>query len=144
MKYQSRYQISPIEMSMSVLAFIVGVGILTIPRSLAQELNTTDGWISISLSGCIVMIIVTLYTRLQRHYPGLNLLQFLGKDRIGTWLAKLLAILFFIYFVTIGAFLARILSVVVKMYLLDQTPAEVIVGSMLLITTYAVYRGVQA
>ncbi|WP_025027598.1 GerAB/ArcD/ProY family transporter [Caldalkalibacillus mannanilyticus] len=143
MNNQNHYQIIPIEMSISIMSFIIGVGILTIPRSLAQELETPDGWISIALSGVLVMIIISLYVRLQRYFPGQTLLQFIGKGSIGKWMEKLLALIFFIYFLSIAAFLARILSVVVKLYLLDQTPAEVIVATMLLLTTYAAYRGVQ-
>lgn len=143
MNNQDHYRIVPIELSITLLSFIIGVGILTIPRSLAQELESPDGWISLALSGVIVMIFCYLYTRLQRNFVGMNILEYLKQGSIGKWGAKILAILFIIYFITLCSFEARILTVVVKMYLLDQTPSEVVAGCILLLTTYAVHKGVQ-
>jgi spore germination protein len=143
MKNQDYYRIVPLEMSISLIAMIVGVGILTISRSLAQELDTPDGWISIGISGLMVMVLVYLYTRLQQHFPGQNLLQFLAKGSIGKWLAKLFAIFFIIYFVTVFAFEVRTLAIVIEMYLLNQTPQEVVIASILLLSTYAVSKGTQ-
>lgn len=140
---QEHYRILPLEMSITVISYTIGVGILSLPRALAQELGTTDGWISIILGGLIFMIFYTLYVRLQRSFPGQTLLQYLGQGPVGRWGARGLAILFIIYFITIMSILVRVMSVVIKMYLLDQTPAEVIVASMLLLSTYAVHKGMQ-
>jgi spore germination protein len=143
MKNQDHYKIVPLEMGISLIAMIIGVGILTLPRALAETTGTADGWISVCLAGCIVMIFVFLYTRLQRHFPEQNLLQYIGNGKVGKWIAKALGLFFVIYFVSILAYEARILSIVVKMYLLNITPSEVVVALILFISTYAVTKGVQ-
>jgi spore germination protein len=143
MNNQDHYKIVPLEMGISLIAMIIGVGVLTLPRNLVEELGTTDGWISICIAGLLVMSFVFLYTRLQRHFPGQNLLQFIGSGAIGKWLAKGLALCFIVYFTLILGYEARVLGVVVKLYLLDITPTEVIVALILFATTYAVSKGVQ-
>lgn len=143
MKNQDHYRIVPLEMAITLIAMIIGVGILTIPRGLAQELETPDGWISIILGGLLAMILVFLYTRLQNHFPGKNLIEYIGEGRIGKWIASVTSILFILYFVSILAFEARILAIVVSMYLLSNTPSEVTVALILLATTYAVTKGTQ-
>ncbi|WP_025027597.1 GerAB/ArcD/ProY family transporter [Caldalkalibacillus mannanilyticus] len=143
MNTQGQYRILPLEISITVISFTIGVGILSLPRALAQELGTADGWISIILGGLLFMVLYTLYVRLQRSFPGQTLLQYLGQGPIGKWGVRGLAILFILYFITIMSILVRVMSVVINMYLLDQTPAEVIVASMLLLSTYAVHKGLQ-
>jgi spore germination protein len=143
MQNQDHYRIVPLEMSITLISMIIGVGILTIPRGLAQEVGTPDGWISAILGGLLTMLLVFLYTRLQSHFPGKNLIQYMEDGRIGKWIASATSILFIIYFVAILAFEARILSLVVSMYLLINTPTEVIVALILLTTTYAVSKGTQ-
>lgn len=143
MQNQDHYRIVPLEMAITLIAMIVGVGVLTIPRGLAQEVGTPDGWISTILGGLLAMVLVYVYTRLQRHFPGKNLIQYIGDGRIGKWIASATSILFIIYFVAILAFEARMLALVVSMYLLNNTPSEVIVALILLTTTYAVTKGTQ-
>lgn len=145
MKIQSKVpdQILPLELGITLVGTVLGVGILTLPRSLVQQVGTADGWISIILGGLIAMFIATLYMRLNRHFPDQNLLQFLANGRIGKWLAKLLGFLFIIYFMLILAFEARVLSTVVNIYLLVNTPAEVILAIMFLVVAYAVTKGIQ-
>jgi spore germination protein len=143
MNNQDRYRIVPVEISVTLIGMIIGVGILTLPRSLAQEVGTSDGWISIIIGAISAMLLVSVYVRLQRHFPELNLLQFIGKSKIGNWISKALGILFITYFILLLAFEARILSLVVGMYLLVNTPSEIIVALILLTTSYAVGKGVQ-
>jgi len=122
---------------------IVGTGIIILPRSLATEMGTTDGWISLMISTVIVMVGIVLIVRLQNYFPGQNLLQFLAEGKVGKWLSKLLAFSFIIYFICISAYLARFLALVISIYLLNLTPNEIIVMMILLLSTYAVSKGLQ-
>lgn len=143
MKNQDYFRILPMEMSITLISVILGVGILTIPRTLAEELNSPDGWISILIGGCITMLIIYLYTRLQKKFPTQDLLQYLAAGGIGWWMAKLLALCFIIYYTFLLGYIARMLSLVIKLFLLDQTPSEVIVALTILLSSYAVSKGVQ-
>lgn len=137
------YQITKLEMTITLISMIIGVGILTLPRALATAVETSDGWISIILGAVINMVIVFLIVRLHRHFPGKTFIGFWGDKHIGKWVGKLFSVLFLIYFVILLAYEARILSVVVKIYLLDRSPPEVSVLLIFLATTFAVTKGVQ-
>ncbi|OLO39188.1 spore gernimation protein [Alkalihalophilus pseudofirmus] len=140
---EENYQIAPLEMAIVLMSVIIGVGILTIPRGLTAALDTPDGWISIAISGIIFMILVYLYVRLQQQYPGQSFFTYLEQGKLGKWMANLMLIAFIVYFISLLAFEARVLAFVVKMYLLDRTPSEVLAAIILLTTTYAVTKGLQ-
>lgn len=140
---QQQYQLNATEISMAVIGMVIGVGVLTVPRNLAEATGTADGWISMLLSGLIVILIVYLYLRLQQSFLGMTLLEYIAQGSIGKWLAYSLAFFFFLYFLCLLGYEASLLSTVIRLYLLNQTPSEVIIGSMLLTTTYAVSKGLQ-
>jgi len=140
---KSMYQIGQLEMSVSLIAMIIGTGIIVLPRLLASEMNTTDGWISILISSSIIVLLIFLIVRLQRYFPGQTLIQFLAEGAIGKIFSKLLALSFLVYFTGMTIYLCRFLTIVVDIYLLPETPNEVIVMLLLLISTYAISKGVQ-
>jgi spore germination protein len=137
------YSISKVEIAVKLISMILGVGILTLPRGLAVETGTADGWISIIISGLLVILLLLFYVRIQRKFPSLTLLEFLAQGRLGKVAAKVLAFLFIIYFLFSVCYVIRMLSVVVKIYLLEQTPPEMIVGLVVLTSAYAVSKGLQ-
>ncbi|MFV8827773.1 GerAB/ArcD/ProY family transporter [Alkalihalobacterium sp. APHAB7] len=143
MDHKKSYEISPIEMGISLVSLIFAVGILTLPRTLANEIGTTDGWISILLAGFLSIILIYLYTQLQKNFPNKTYLQFLAEGKIGKWGAKFIGLHFIVYMGVLLSIQARVLAMAVKMYLIDQTPAEVVVAITLLLITYAASKGIQ-
>ncbi|WP_070808111.1 GerAB/ArcD/ProY family transporter [Halalkalibacter okhensis] len=143
MNNQDYYRISPVEMSVTLIAMLLAIGVLTLPRTLAETLDTGDGWISVLVSGFLVMGLVYLIVNLQKQFPGQNLLEFIGDKRVGKVVAKLLGLMFVLYFIPYLAYEARVLTIIVRMYLLDRTPPEITIAIILLTTTYAVTKGVQ-
>ncbi len=126
-----------------MISFIFGVGILIMPRSVAQDVGTADGWISMILGGGVQIGIIFFCILIQRHFPGQNFFEFISTGKYGKWITLFISIQFLIFLVLVISFISRIIGLAVKMYLLDQTPIEVIVGSMLLLVFYAVSKGVQ-
>ncbi len=51
MNNKDNYQISALEMAISLLAVTPGIGFLIYPRVLTEAMNTADGWISIFICG---------------------------------------------------------------------------------------------
>lgn len=143
MNNQESYRLTSTELSITLIGMIIGVSVLTIPRSLSREIGTPDGWLSICLSGLFVMLLIYLYTKLQRQFPGQTLLQYLSKGTYGKWLARLFSILFIIYFTLLVSFEVRIVAIITQLYLLFQTPSEFIVAVFLLTSTYATSKGLQ-
>ncbi|MFC0560361.1 GerAB/ArcD/ProY family transporter [Halalkalibacter alkalisediminis] len=140
---QPPYRISPLEMSITLISMMLAIGILTLPRSLAEAMDSGDGWIAILVSSAIVMGFVFMIVRLQKNFPGQSLLEYVGEKGMGKWIAKLIAVLFVIYFIPFLAYEARVLTIIVRMYLLDRTPPEITLAIIVLTTTYAVSKGVQ-
>ncbi len=90
-----------------------------------------------------MLFIIMLYVKLQRNFPGETLLQFYLKGKVGKWFAKLFGCVLAFYFIINIALVARIMEISVDMFLLDRTPATILVGVFLLTTSYAVSKGVQ-
>ncbi|GGK34622.1 spore germination protein YndE [Caldalkalibacillus thermarum] len=143
MNNQFNYKISPLEMSISIMTMLICVSVFVMPSRLAETMNSPDGWISIMISGLAVAGLVTLYTRLQRHFPGQTLMDYFRQGTLGKWWALLMGMAFVLYFVGVAAYLVRTLVFVVRLYVLDQTPSEAIASLFLLTTTYAVSKGLQ-
>ena len=118
------YQITPIEMTVTLIAMLVGVGSLTLPRVLAVSVGTTDGWISLLLGTLIAMILVCLIVRLNKALNGETVITYVKRNKFGTLFAKGLSLVFVLYFIILLAYEARIMVIVVRIYLLDRTPSE--------------------
>ncbi|MDQ0337900.1 spore germination protein [Caldalkalibacillus uzonensis] len=143
MSNQFNYKISSLEMSISIMAMCLGIAVFVLPRALAETMNSPDGWMSIMISGLTVAGLVTLYTRLQRHFPGQTLMGYLRQGTLGKWWAMLMGMAYVLYFLSNAAYVVRTLVFMVRMYALDRTPSEAIASLFLLSTTYAVSKGLQ-
>ncbi|BAB05711.1 spore germination protein [Halalkalibacterium halodurans] len=143
MNRNNNYTIDPLEISIALIAFIIGVGILTLPGSLADTLNTADGWITIIVGGSIICALVYVTVRLQKEFPEQTLLQFLLAGQKSKWLAVLLGVLFSLHFLMLMGFESRMLAIVLDMYLIDRTPSVIVICTILVVTSYAVSKGVQ-
>ncbi|MET3504553.1 GerAB/ArcD/ProY family transporter [Halalkalibacter oceani] len=143
MSNTTSYKIVPVEISMTLIGIIVGIGILTLPRSLAAAGGSVVALLSILIGSLLTILFIVIYTKLQRSFPGETLLEALTHTKAGSWLAKVLGLAFACYFLLLLAYETRILSIVVRIYLLIDTPAEVVAAVILLTTTYAVTKGLQ-
>lgn len=140
---KKNYEISALEMAIVLIGFIFGIGILTLPRNLAESMDTADGWISLLISGGIMIVLVTLIIRLSRYFPGQTLFQYMEEKMVGKVIAKVFLTVFFIYFLSVLAFQVRLLTIILRMYVLDRTPPEITVIIILFTVAYAATKGVQ-
>ncbi|GAA0351891.1 GerAB/ArcD/ProY family transporter [Bacillus horti] len=137
------YRISPLELCITLIGMVLGVGVLTLPKVLAQALGTPDGWISVLISSLLAMLIILLFVRLAQHFPQKNILQILEYAPYGKLLSMTFGILFVLYFLGVIAFEGRVLATVVKIYLLVETPTEIILALVFLTVAYATSKGLQ-
>ncbi|RKD30919.1 GerAB/ArcD/ProY family transporter [Thermohalobacter berrensis] len=124
-----------------LITTIVGVGILSLPSALVERVGS-DGWISIIIGSILVSILVAIATILTSYYPGKTVIEF-GREIVSTPVSDIISFLFIVYFVVISAFTVRIFAEVVKMFLLDKTPTEVIIMTMLFTVAYIVRGGIE-
>ncbi|WP_425446253.1 GerAB/ArcD/ProY family transporter [Dethiothermospora halolimnae] len=124
-----------------ILGNIIGVGVLSLPRALADSLDQ-NGWVLILVSGFITIIMTIIITRLMLYKPGKTIAEF-ARDIVTTPIADFFSFLYILYLLFFAAFVVRVFAEVIKMFLLTKTPTEVIIITMLLTIAYIGRRGVE-
>ena len=117
-----------------MVTIVIGVGILSLPSDIAMVLNN-DGWVAILIGGLIAIPFIIMIDRLFKMYPGKTFFQ-LGRELLNPIFFKLLLIIALFYIVVLLAYTSRIFADVMKAYLLETTPTEVIIITMLLAISY--------
>jgi spore germination protein len=123
--------------------YMLGAGILTLPRTLAETMKTPDGWIAVIIGGLIIMLAGICIVKLCQVFPGKTIFQF-GKEIVGSWIGNCMGMMMILYFVGISAFEIRVLAEVTKYYLLEATPMWAIIMSFMWIGLYLIIGGINA
>lgn len=117
-----------------IVTIVAGVGVLSLPSDMAVRMNN-DGWLGILIGGLITIPFIILIDKLFKLYPNKNLFE-IGRDTMPNILFKLFMTIFLIYNIVLLSYVIRIFADTIKTYLLETTPTEVIVFSILLATSY--------
>jgi spore germination protein len=125
------------EISMSVSSMIIGVGVLTLPRALAEETNAFDGWMSIILGGIIAGFFAWVLAKLASRFPGKTFFEYTSLI-VSRPIACMVTFFMSGYFLLFVAYEIRSVGTIAKLYLFERTPVEVITLVFLLVTVYAV------
>lgn len=125
-----------------MISYIIGVGILSLPRGVSDEAGP-DGWVLIIVGGIVSTIVAFIITRLGNLFPGETVVEY-GKTLLTTPLGIIYSLGFILYFILFCAFEVRIFAEVLKQFLLDRTPTEVIAVTFLLTSAYMVRQGVSS
>ncbi|MCT4621613.1 MAG: spore germination protein [Marinisporobacter sp.] len=134
-------KISTGQVTITVVSMIIGVGILTIPRTAADVIGTTDVWIAIILGGFVAMGASFIIVKLSERFPQKTFYQY-SQVIVGRFLGWILSLLLILYFIFFSGYEVRILAELVRVYLLDKTPIEVIIISFMGVGTYLVVGGI--
>ncbi|WP_274654408.1 GerAB/ArcD/ProY family transporter [Paenibacillus humicola] len=129
--------IGPREVSFSVSSIIVGVGILTMPRLIAESTESSDGWISIAIAGAAAVLFGWILAKF------CVLLQDRGFYAVAAELvsapaAAAITVCISLYFMLYCAYEVRAIANISKQYIFDRTPVEYIALAFLLVVAYAV------
>lgn len=122
---------------------VLGAGILTMPRSVTQELKTPDAWLTILLGGLIIMPVILLMVKLCQHFPGQTVFQYAGR-LIGKFPGQIAGMALVLYFIIIAGFEIRSLAEVTLFFLLEGTPIWAIVLPFVWTGTYLVLGGINS
>lgn len=129
--------ISEREIMIAVPSIVIGVGVLTFPKSLASVTAAGDGWISILVGGVIAILITWLIAKMAANFPRQSFLSY--ASRIVTKpVAIVLTLLFAFISLQIVAYQIRGIADISKQYLFNRTPVEVLALTFLLVVVYAV------
>ncbi|KNF09779.1 spore germination protein A2 [Gottschalkia purinilytica] len=121
---------------------VIGVGVLNLPSVLAAEVGSS-GWISLIIAGIILMILVVIMTKVAARYERKTLVEF-GKDLLPTPIANLISFIFFLHILSAGALVLRIFMEVIRVYLLNATPIQVIGITIVIVCAHSVRSGIES
>lgn len=124
-----------------VVNYILGVGILTLPRISIDKVKTPDVWITVILSGIVAILVGIIIVKLSQRYPDKTFYQY-NQDIVGKWLGGLLSLLVIGYFITVSAFEVRALVEVTSFFLLEGTPTWAIIMPFIWIGLYLISSGI--
>ncbi|WP_339274759.1 spore germination protein [Paenibacillus sp. FSL W8-0426] len=138
----SQQKISTAQAVVVIVNYMLGAGILTLPRTTSKAVGTPDVWISILLSGLVITGVGLILVTLCKRFPGKTVFEFMGEIT-GTWIAFILGFAMIVYFIVISAFEIRIMADVTGMYLLERTPTWAMVMVFMWIGIYLITGGLQ-
>ncbi|WP_134699813.1 endospore germination permease [Ammoniphilus sp. YIM 78166] len=130
-------EISNKEILISVTTMIIGAGILTLPRGVAQSTKGLDGLLAIVAGGVLAMVFAWVCARLSSRFPQQTFFQYTTR-LVSKPVAIVTTLLFGLYFMCFTAYEMRTVATISKIYLFDQTPVEALGLIFLLIVIYSV------
>ncbi|WP_200416405.1 GerAB/ArcD/ProY family transporter [Virgibacillus salexigens] len=129
--------ISDKELMIAVPSITIGVGILSLPRFIAKDTVSSDGWITLAISGILFIGLAWLIAKLASSYPDQTFVEYAGS-LVTKPIAVILTFLLAVHGLILGAYVMRVIADIAKEYLFDRTPVEVIALSFLLVVVYAI------
>ncbi|PYI57271.1 GerAB/ArcD/ProY family transporter [Paenibacillus flagellatus] len=130
-------RISDTELFITVSSMIMGVGILSLPRLIAQSTSSSDGWISILIAGVSAIALAWTLGKLAARFPGISFFEYSAKIATKP-VAAVIHVLVCIYFLLFLSYEVRAISSILREYMFDRTPVEVLALAFVLIVVYAV------
>ncbi|WHY03441.1 endospore germination permease [Neobacillus sp. DY30] len=115
----------------------VGVGLLTLPRELAEKAGT-DGWISLIIGWLFSTIASLIIIQVMKHYPNGTIIDLI-THYLGKWCGKIAAFIFILYFAFIGSIVFVREGLFIQFWVLSQTNLLIIL-LLLSIPSYLIIR----
>lgn len=132
-KMNKDIKISHLQLRGLIVSIVIGVGVLNMQNPLAEEMGQ-NGWIAILISGLLTIPMVMLINKVFEMYPDKDFFE-VGKAIYGPFFI-IIKIVFTLYLLMIAAFVARNLAELVKVFILRNTPLEVILITFILSCIY--------
>jgi spore germination protein len=143
MNTQQKGLISPAQAIIIIINYILGVGILTLPRTIAAEVGTPDIWLTILISSIFPLGAGFIILTLNNRYPKKTFYQY-SRKIAGRVLSTLIGLLMIAYFITLCSFEVRILAEVTETYLLEGTPIPILIILFLWLALYLNTDGINS
>lgn len=141
MLQRQKTQLTTIQTAVFIISIILGMGVLTLPRTITERAQTPDGWISLILAGIIFLVWGRLIILLNRYYPNLTFFEYIPLI-LGKWLGNLVNLLFILYMILTAGYQLRGVSEVAYLYLLPTTPDDVKILIFIFIAIYLMNGGI--
>ncbi|HDR3802771.1 GerAB/ArcD/ProY family transporter [Bacillus anthracis] len=139
----SKDRITTAQAVVIIVNYILGTGILTLPRASVEKVKTPDVWLSVILGGILAMVSGVIMVKLSQQFPDKTFYQY-SQDIVGKWIGRLLSFLIIGYFLTTSAFQIRSMAEVISCFLLEGTPTWAIVMPFMWIGLYLIMSGINS
>ena len=130
-------QIRTTDIPIIVTTMQLGVGILTLPKIVAEIMGSSDGWLVILISGIVMLGIGALIGQVINRFPGQSLLS-ISNQLLGIWITRFIFLLLALIGLAYLAVVLRITGMLAKLYFFDLTPIEVLILIFALVIIYCV------
>ncbi|TYR81227.1 GerAB/ArcD/ProY family transporter [Priestia megaterium] len=127
----------------TISSTMLGVGLLTLPRSITEQTGNADGWIVLAIEWIVFTIVIILLARMVKSFKIDSLYDF-SYQAAGKIVGNFLNAIMIIYFFSVSSFEVRAMSEMIQFYLLEHTPIEVIILTFILTSTYVLTGGMNS
>ncbi|MDM5309785.1 spore germination protein [Peribacillus frigoritolerans] len=134
-------QITTPQTAVIVINYILGTGLLTLPRSSTEKVHTPDVWISVIIGGVITIMAGVIMVKLSQRFPEKTFYQY-SNEIVGKWVGRLLSLLIICYFLTTSGFQIRSMAEVIRYLLLEGTPTWAIMMIFMWVGLYLIIGGI--
>jgi spore germination protein KB len=134
-------KISAAQMAMMMYPTIIATAILLVPAIAARHANQ-DMWLSPLWASLVGFLTVHIAVRLHQLYPQKTIIEYSG-DILGKFLGKAVGLIFLLFYLHITGIIIREYGEFVVGNFLMHTPLVFVMGSMILVCSFAVRGGVE-
>ncbi len=134
-------RITTMQAAVLISNYMLGVSILTLPRTSVEAAQTPDVWISLILSGLMTVAVGILIVKLSQRFPGQTFYQY-NRLLVGKWLGIALSFFTALYFIVMASFEARAVMEVTRLFLLEGTPNWAITFAFMWVGVYLIIGGI--
>ncbi|MFT9494438.1 GerAB/ArcD/ProY family transporter [Anaerosolibacter sp.] len=135
------FQLNSIDMATFFIQATISLRLVMLPREIVRYAGT-DSWISLLLGSSVVLVVSYMLWWLGVKFPGKN-----GSEIVrlvfGKFVGSMGLIAIAIHTIVSLAFGLRIFAGSIRIYLLPSTPEVIVIGVMLIISVYAVTKGLK-
>ena len=133
-------KITSFQMALCIFPTVFSTAILTMP-AINHEYAGRDMWLSPLFGSVVGFLTAWILCRLHQLYPGETIFEY-SRHLIGRTAGKFLSGLYVLFFLYLSGFVVREYSNFIIISILPETPEIVIIGSFVLIITFAVSGGI--
>ena len=130
----NKYKISHIQVRGLIVSTSVGVGVLSL-SGLLSETMSNSGWIAIILTGLLIIPLFLVYNKIFQLYPEKDIFQ-IGREVLGRPIFTILLLIILADFILTLGLVSRNLAELIKIFLLQTTPLEVLLITFILTSSY--------
>lgn len=143
MMVRQEERITTSQTAVIITNFLLGTGILTLPRTSVDEVGTPDVWITLILGGLVALLAAVIMVKLNHQYPDKTFYEY-SQDIIGKWIGSLISLFFVSYLLAHSGFQVRSMLEIIRFFLLEGTPRWAIVMIFLWVGLYLIIGGLSS